>query len=327
MATQGNRLDNARSHEAPTKPPVELKSGREGGQDDKTAEKGGESVAIVRRGTGPRTTRGKEQSRRNSLKHGIFAKAAVLEGESSAELDSLLEGLRDSCHPVGTLEDVLVEKLASLVWRDRRFLIAEGAEIRGGTQFVEYDEKQRQFIEAGEISEISSPGGLVTKIANPEILQRCLKLLADLRGAIEENGFDPETDKAILTTLYGDFEEDSREDTLLESYLFSSTAASVPDDVRQLGEFQSPEVYTKDFLEDLSNEIKRFEHYKKEQNSIESKRMKLKSLRLNVPDSLLRYSASLERAFDRTLSQLERAQRVRLGQPVTPRIDVNVSSS
>jgi pyruvate kinase len=30
---------------------------------------------------------------------------------------------------------------------------------------------------------------------------------------------------------------------------------------------------------------------------------------------------------DRTLSQLERAQRMRLGQPVAPRIDVNVSSS
>ena len=130
-----------------------------------------------------------------------------------------------------------------------------------------------------------------------------------------------------MTTLYGDLEEHSLEDPLLHSYLFSSTAARVSDDVRQLGEFLSPEVYTNDFLEDLSNEIKRLECYKKEQAAIESKRMKLKSLRVNVPDSLLRYSASLERDFARTLSQLERAQRRRLGEVVEPRIDVNVSSS
>ena len=162
---------------------------------------------------------------------------------------------------------------------------------------------------------------------SPAVFQRCLELLADLRDAIKENGFDPERDKPILTTLYGDLEEHSLEDPLLHSYLFSSTAARVSDDVRQLGEFLSPEVYTNDFLEDLSNEIKRLECYKKEQAAIESKRMKLKSLRVNVPDSLLRYSASLERDFDRTLSQLERAQRRRLGEVVEPRIDVNVSSS
>jgi hypothetical protein len=257
MATQGNRFGNARSHEAPTKPPVGLKSGREGEQDDSTAEKGGGSVAMVRRGTGPRTAMGKERSRRNSLKHGIFAKAAVLDDESPAEFDSLLKGLRDYFHPVGTLEDLLVDKLASIVWRERRFIIAEGAVIRLGSQFVEYDEEQRQFIEAGEISQMSSYGGLVRKIATPEVLQRCLDLVAELKDAIEEPGFDPETDKAILTALYGDFEEDHWEDTLFNSYLLSSRAASVPDEVRELGEFLSPELYIKDFLKELANEIKR----------------------------------------------------------------------
>jgi hypothetical protein len=40
---------------------------------------------------------------------------------------------------------------------------------------------------------------------------------------------------------------------------------------------------------------------------------------------LLRYGASLERSFDRTLNQLERAQRMRLGQPVPPPLNVNIS--
>jgi hypothetical protein len=58
----------------------------------------------------------------------------------------------------------------------------------------------------------------------------------------------------------------------------------------------------------------------------------LAPLRRSVPDSprleqLLRYGTALERTFERALNQLERAQRIRLGQPVAPRIDLNISSS
>lgn len=43
-------------------------------------------------------------------------------------------------------------------------------------------------------------------------------------------------------------------------------------------------------------------------------------------DRFLRYESSLERAFDRTLNQLERLQRMRRGQAAQPQINVNVSS-
>lgn len=43
-------------------------------------------------------------------------------------------------------------------------------------------------------------------------------------------------------------------------------------------------------------------------------------------DSVLRYEASIERAIERTLSQLERLQRTRKGQAVLPAIKVDVSS-
>jgi len=39
---------------------------------------------------------------------------------------------------------------------------------------------------------------------------------------------------------------------------------------------------------------------------------------------MLRFEATLERQFDRTLSQLERLQRMRLGQPALPRIEVEL---
>jgi len=44
-------------------------------------------------------------------------------------------------------------------------------------------------------------------------------------------------------------------------------------------------------------------------------------------DRLLRYEASLERSFDRTLSQLERLQRIRRGQPDLPKLELQHSLS
>ena len=43
-------------------------------------------------------------------------------------------------------------------------------------------------------------------------------------------------------------------------------------------------------------------------------------------DCLLRYEASLERSIERTLKQLERLQRMRLGLAVPSSVDVNISS-
>jgi hypothetical protein len=58
--------------------------------------------------------------------------------------------------------------------------------------------------------------------------------------------------------------------------------------------------------------------------------MKLLVLSRSVPDAmqmdrLLRYGTSLDREMDRTLKQFERLKRMRLGQPLPPPIDVNVS--
>ena len=82
-----------------------------------------------------------------------------------------------------------------------------------------------------------------------------------------------------------------------------------------------------EFLRELEEEIERLSRYK----ANESERRKLLALRRSVPnamqmDRLLRYGTSLDREIDRTLKQLERLQRLRLGQPLPPSIDVNVSS-
>jgi hypothetical protein len=101
-----------------------------------------------RRATGPRTEQGKQRSSRNATKHGVFSKVVVLKGESRAEYEGVLAGLWEALQPEGALEELLVDKLATISWRQRRLLVAEGGEIQKNTAFVESDQRDREHEEA-----------------------------------------------------------------------------------------------------------------------------------------------------------------------------------
>ena len=158
-------------------------------------------VEIVHTGpTGPRTLRGKNKVRRNATKHGIFSEAILKGRESRSEYQALLAGLTENFQPEGTMEELLVQKLCTLLWRQRRLLRAECAAIESAE------------IESAESAKIFPFGG--------------------------------------------------KDSLLLPSY---------------------------------------------------------------VLDRLLRYEANLDRSFDRTLSQLERLQRIRRGQSVPPPVKIDLS--
>jgi hypothetical protein len=84
--------------------------------------------------TGPRTEEGKGRSRQNALKHGILASALLItagEGaEDPAEFTEFLTGLRRDLVPVGTLEEMMVEKIAVCWWRQKRVLSCEAGLVR-----------------------------------------------------------------------------------------------------------------------------------------------------------------------------------------------------
>ena len=120
--------------------------------------------------------------------------------------------------------------------------------------------------------------------------------------------------------------------TLFDSYRRWLATTGVPEDERQQHGFPKPDECKESFLAELDGEIKRVERYMKVRASMEVERGKLETLRQHVPltpqfDHLVRYETSLERSFDRTLSQLERLQRMRLDQPVLPKLEVHHSLS
>jgi hypothetical protein len=284
--------------------------------------------------TGPRTKQGKQTSSRNATKHGVFSTVIVLKGESRAEYEAVLAGLRETLQPEGTLEELLVEKLATLVWRQRRLLMAEGAEIQKNMEFVETDRQDREREEAERIARSLEPfnnHGLIQKIQYPDVLERCLELLAELRKRFEGDGFNLEYDKAILEKIYGDHEENRLRDDLYDSYETWMDTSQTSEEERVREGYASPEQCRKNMLQEIDEEIRRLKRYGKAHASVETVRAQLETLRHSIPDApgldrLLRYEASLERAFDRTLTQLERLQRMRRGQSVPPPIKVDIDT-
>jgi hypothetical protein len=288
----------------------------------------------IHKSTGPRTEPGKKRSSQNAIKSGIFSRATLLNGESRSDYNSLLEGLWETLQPEGKLEELLVEKLGSISWRYRRLLVAEGAEIRQNSEFLEFDRRQ---VEQNEVEEIShrerlavGPAGMIWKIRNPDVLERCLELLVELRQRIKADGFDEEQDGAILQAIYGVPTSSQLRRTLQDEYLVWHNTAEGTEEERQSEGYATPEQCRQNVLRLIDAEIARLKQYQQKRESIESKRRKVEILRQSVPDSrgldrLLRYESSLERALDRTLNQLERAQRIRKGQPLPPQVDVKIS--
>jgi hypothetical protein len=248
----------------------------------------------------------------------------------------VLSGFRNDFQPKGTLEELLVEKLATLFWRYRRLMIAEAAEIQKGSAFLEWEEEERQEKEAKESffidredSAVDDPS-IMYKMTNPQVLERCLDLLKVLKADFECNGFAAESSVKNLTKLYGNGEH--LVETLFDSYAMWRGTSEFSDEERKQSGLPSVKQCTSEFLSDLENEMARLDQYKKARASTEAERLKLESLRCNVPDGpqldrLLKYEASINRDIDRTLTQLERLQRMRLGQPVSSPIKLDISSS
>ena len=73
-----------------------------------------------------------EAVRFNAMKHGILSRLAVLAHEDQTEFSDLLAALLDEHQPAGMTERHLIEELATIIWRKRRVLLAEGAKINEG---------------------------------------------------------------------------------------------------------------------------------------------------------------------------------------------------
>jgi hypothetical protein len=103
----------------------------------------------ARLSTGPRTEAGKNRSRHNAIKHGIFSRDVLQsEGfgkEDTKEFADLLTGLLEDCKPIGVQEEILVQRIALCLWRLKR-----SSQYEVGTMMLRYRRVQTDLKSRGE---------------------------------------------------------------------------------------------------------------------------------------------------------------------------------
>jgi hypothetical protein len=283
-----------------------------------------------RKGGGPKTQEGKKRARGNAAKHRILSRVVLVEGESDAELNALRASLRKDCDPKGAVEELLVDDLATLFWRLRRPIIAEGAQIRMRRAFLEADLKRRQDDQAASLILFSgAKHGLIREIANPIVHGACRMALSDLGERIANRGFDEKNDTYILRKIYGFYITAPVVATLLDRYLECAATAS---SAATTGENSDPgvaEEAKQRFLIILDEELERIETQGTQRELTDYKKLEIEAECGIVPDgheldNVLKHETTIRRAIERTLNLLERAQRKRRGEPGAPTLNLNL---
>ena len=140
--------------------------------------------ANAKRSTGPSTESGRVRSKMNALKHGLSAKAIVIEGEDPGQFEALRAGLERDFEAPTVIERELVEDLSALLWRQRRVPRFEAAII----QRILRDPITNDDEKTMEVARVLIRDDILTKLSRYETnlmnrISRTLNQLHDLRAS------------------------------------------------------------------------------------------------------------------------------------------------
>ncbi len=292
--------------------------------------------------TGPKTEEGKAIVKLNALKHGLLSKELIIQHgdakEDENEFAGLLKDLCSELSPAGTVEEMLVERIAACYWRLRRSAKFEVGVLR--------EELDRAISEYKPISTWKDKK--VDLFADFEALvedekrviqenRHCIKLLKDGLALDKE----PDEKLGINVWLYYDtlislkYATDEWTDPDLDIDKYTEQEMTV-EEMRAflLKKGWTDKILRENFIQQDLQGIKecekRLEELARRRGNADLKVTRLIQAK-SLPDALtmdriLRYETAIERQMYRALNQLERLQRHRAGDNVPPPISVEVNS-
>jgi hypothetical protein len=123
------------------------------------------------RSTGPRTEDGKQQSRRNALRHGLTAETVIDELEDSEDYQAFEAAVIADYDAQTAVEREFVLRLASLLWRLRRIISIETDLLRIQSEIAR--ERRANFrgptVKPDEVSASSTRSPSVVCDTQPEV--------------------------------------------------------------------------------------------------------------------------------------------------------------
>jgi hypothetical protein len=302
----------------------------------------------ARRSTGPKTERGKRTVARNAIKHGFLAREVVITAgdgkESLAEFRVLVAQLSGYYGPVGIVEELLVQNVATSWWRKARVIRAENGELRKRLDMLAMDRDQRNSYKSNHdlvalrvASNLFSDENLddqpVTKDASSAVqeAQRDLtkhhdglyfltELLEEAKSEIAQDGY---LSSEIRTKILHAFE--------YWDYYFAENCMRCcpPEESEEVVDEQAFKKYADRLVADIDERleiISRLKGYatKREELALDADARSFSLPPADATDKLLRYEAHLDRQLYRAMDQLERLQRQRRGENVPPPLNIDL---
>jgi hypothetical protein len=259
--------------------------------------------------TGPKTLEGRACSRRNALKHGLFATdryiAYLTKWENPDEYQKLLDRLTGSYQPVGAAEELEVQHIAICWWKRARAWRYENAEIAlqlcvrhtevNRSDALSWEYQVRLELMKGAELEIEATG----------------KLSEELKGRIFGDAECAELWNFVDEKLCIGLAQDKGVTPLM----IKEARDSDPDS-------------GKNFLFGIARGVALL--LAREKESLAAGAAKLANDVEAIPrsealDRLLRSDAAIERTLGRAMDRLERLQRRRTGEAVPPPVSIRLS--
>ncbi len=127
--------------------------------------------------TGPTSTDGKNAVRHNALKHGLLSREILLPDEDPELLANLGERLRADLQPVGELEELLMDRIVTAIWRlgrlrrvETSILTWEISKIEIENAATELSRYQKRVVYKGDPADVPFMKKMATQTVELEIL-------------------------------------------------------------------------------------------------------------------------------------------------------------
>lgn len=277
--------------------------------------------------TGPKTPEGKKVVGQNARTHGIFADLVILgcdAAENPEEFQELLDGLIADYQPVGTIENSLVEEIASCLWRLRRVRRAEVGEIRKRADTMEFDSVISTNADVHAVMQYSFDGDpYPTLMQSSHGVFQLIALLEGAIGLVKDKGYLSDNEIDSLRHFFGD----SWDSVTTLSRLYAGLAQ---------GTFHSsdaendltPEQCKATLIRHLKAQVNRLQMMRRALMEKEALNAESEALVHSVPPEkelrkLTRYETTLTNHLYKAMNALRKQQSYRLGKAV-PEININI---
>jgi hypothetical protein len=140
--------------------------------------------------TGPKTARGKKNSSRNAIKHGLLTKELLITTgagkENKADLEALIAGMRDSRKPVGMAEELYLEEIINSYWRSKRALRSERGAVTLGSEIP----SENPELSETEVSALGRDDETRSRLLqNSRGLRYLLRVVEGIRKQVQSSGY------------------------------------------------------------------------------------------------------------------------------------------